>query len=85
MIEAFDRIFLDPAAPKAEDKSRPKYHYVIVDYLCERLSGQAQAGSDVTELAYAAEQELEKFHLTATATRVLHRAFAMDRERHKGH
>jgi 8-oxo-dGTP diphosphatase len=83
MIEAFDRIFLDPAAANAENRTRPKYHYVIVDYLCERLAGEAQAGSDVTDIAYAAEGELEKFHLPTTATRVLHRAFAMDRERHK--
>jgi 8-oxo-dGTP diphosphatase len=81
MIEAFDRIFLDPAAPHAQDRSRPKYHYVIVDYLCERLAGEAQAGSDVTDIAYATEEELENFHMTATATRVLHRAFAMDRKR----
>jgi 8-oxo-dGTP diphosphatase len=81
IIETFDRIFLDPAAPNAEDRSRPKYHYVIVDYLCERLAGEAQAGSDVTDIAYATEDELEKFHLTTTATRVLRRAFAMDRER----
>ena len=83
MIEAFDRIFLDPAAPTEGDKTRPKYHYVIVDYLCDRLAGEAQAGSDVTEIAYATEEELEKFRLTSTATRVLHRAFAMDRERRK--
>ena len=81
MIEAFDRIFLDPAAAKVEDKSRPKYHYVIVDYLCERLAGEAQAGSDVTDLAFATEGELEKFQMTSTAMRVLRRAFAMDRER----
>ena len=83
MIEAFDRIFLDPAAGKVEDRSRPKYHYVIVDYLCERLAGKAQAGSDVTDIAYATEQELEKFQMTSTAMRVLRRAFAMDRERRK--
>jgi ADP-ribose pyrophosphatase YjhB (NUDIX family) len=83
MIEAFDRIFLDPAAPNAGDRSRPKYHYVIVDYLCERLAGEAKAGSDVTDVAYAREDELEKFHMTSTATRVLHRAFAMERERRK--
>ena len=83
MIEAFDRIFLDPAASKSKDKSRPKYHYVIVDYLCERLSGEARAGSDVTDIAYATEQELEKFQMTSTAMRVLRRAFAMDRERRK--
>lgn len=83
MIEVFDRIFLDPAAPTEGDKTRPKYHYVIVDYLCGRLAGEAQAGSDVTDIAYATEEELEKFRLTSTATRVLHRAFAMDRERRK--
>jgi 8-oxo-dGTP diphosphatase len=82
MIEVFDRIFLDPAAPNGEDKARPKYHYVIVDYLCERLAGEAQAGSDVTDIAYATEEELENFNMTRTATRVLHRAFAMARERH---
>jgi 8-oxo-dGTP diphosphatase len=81
MIEAFDRIFLDSAAPDPGKKARPKYHYVIVDYLCERLAGKAQAGSDVTDIAYATEDELEQFHMTSTATRVLHRAFAMDRER----
>jgi len=81
MIEAFDRIFLDPAAPNAEGRARPKYHYVIVDYLCERLAGEARASSDVTDIAFATEDELEKFQMTATATRVLLRAFAMDRER----
>lgn len=83
MIEAFDRIFLDPAAPSAQNRPRPKYHYVIVDYLCARLAGEAKAGSDVTEVAYVAEDELEKFDLTSTAARVLRRAFAMDRERRK--
>jgi 8-oxo-dGTP diphosphatase len=83
MIEAFDRIFLDTSAPDPGKRSRPKYHYVIVDYLCERVGGEAQAGSDVTDIAYAAESELEKFHMTSTAMRVLLHAFAMDRERSK--
>lgn len=81
VIEVFDRIFppeaLDPAIPGRG----PRFHYVIVDYLCERVSGEAQAGSDVTDVAYAREHELEQFHLTETATRVLRKAFAMDRER----
>ncbi|HEV3420379.1 MAG TPA: NUDIX hydrolase [Candidatus Acidoferrum sp.] len=81
MIEVFDRIFLEPEDPDPRNKLRPKYHYVIVDYLCRRLAGEAQAGSDVTDIAYATEDELEKYHMTQTATRVLRRAFAMDRER----
>jgi len=83
MIEVFDRIFLEPQDSDPGKQPRPRYHYVIVDYLCERLAGEAQAGSDVTDIAYATEGELEKFHMTQTAMRVLRRAFAMDRERRK--
>ena len=82
VIEVFDRIFPDAPGEAQEAGARPKFHYVIVDYLCERISGQARAASDVTDVAYAAEDELEQFALTPTATRVLRRAFAMDRERH---
>jgi hypothetical protein len=52
-----------------------------VDYLCERLAGEPRAGSDVTDVAFAREEELSRFHLTETATRVLKKAFAMDRAR----
>jgi hypothetical protein len=45
------------------------------------VAGQAVAGSDVTEVAYASENELGEFSLTETATRILKKAFAMDRER----
>jgi len=81
LIEVFDRIF--PAERSGEDglQRGPKFHYVIVDYLCERISGEARAGSDVTDVAFAREDELEKYQLTPTATRVLRKAFAMARER----
>jgi hypothetical protein len=83
VIEVFDRIFLDPDEVAKQADARPKFHYVIVDYLCERISGEPRAASDVTDVAYASEEELERFELTPTATRVLRRAFAMDRERRK--
>src|SRR5258707_6920266 len=78
MIEAFDRIFLDPAAANSNDRARPKYHYVIVDYLCERVAGEARAASDVTDIAYATEQELEEIQMTSNAIRVLCRALCID-------
>jgi mutator protein MutT len=84
LIEVFDRIFPERASGlsgSAEKKERPRFHYVIVDYLCERTGGEARAGSDVTDVVYASEEELEKYHLTETATRVLKKAFAMDRAR----
>jgi|SRR5271165_1288572 len=83
LIEVFDRIFPAENDGGSRPVPRPKFHYVIVDYLCERISGEARAASDVTEVAFAREDELEKFQLTETATRVLRKAFAMDRERRK--
>ena len=61
-----------------EAKSQPRFHFVIVDYLCERIGGEPRAGSDVTDVAFAGEDELDQYHLTETATRVLKRAFAME-------
>jgi 8-oxo-dGTP diphosphatase len=81
LIEVFDRIFTEPDAGGGGTPQRPKFHYVIVDYLCERISGEPHPGSDVTDVAFATEEELAKFQLTTTAIRVLRKAFAMDRER----
>src|SRR6202008_441324 len=55
MIEVFDRIFIERLDPTPVNKLRPRYHYVIVDYFCERVAGEPQAGSDVTDIAYATE------------------------------
>jgi 8-oxo-dGTP diphosphatase len=81
LIEVFDRIYLGDGSSRAEVKGKPRFHFVIADYLCERLSGEPRAGSDVTDVAFAREDELQRFHLTETATRVLKRAFAMARAR----
>ena len=90
MIEVFDRIYEDEAdaaggealeASGAATKKGPRYHYVIIDYLCERIDGEAKAASDVTDVAFATEDEFVNFGLTETATRILRKAFAMDRAR----
>jgi len=81
LIEVFDRIFPGESLQLSAQKHPPRFHFVIVDYLCERIGGEPRAGSDVTDVAFAAEDELEKFRLTETATRVLKRAFAMARAR----
>jgi 8-oxo-dGTP diphosphatase len=70
LIEVFDRIFPD-------GEGRPQYHFVILDYLCESAAGAARAGSDVTDVAWVGEEELARFDLTAAATRILRKAFAL--------
>jgi ADP-ribose pyrophosphatase YjhB (NUDIX family) len=82
LIEVFDRIYLDCGKTGRRDGEKPRFHYVIADYLCEVISGEARAGSDVTDVAFAREEELADFHLTETATRILKKAFAIDRARH---
>ncbi len=84
LIEVFDRIFRDPTDSAPKNAQGPKFHFVIVDYLCERICGEALAGSDVTDVAWAAESELEQFQLTSTAIRVIKTAFAMQRARLAG-
>ena len=81
LIEVFERIYPGNGPIPSDRKARPRFHYVIVDYLCERTGGEARAGSDVTDVAFAREEELAQYHLTETATRVLKKAFAMDRAR----
>jgi 8-oxo-dGTP diphosphatase len=90
LIEALDRIFLDsgpgpaehpPAAVPEGARPRPRYHYVILDYLCEIAAGEPRAGGDITELAFVREEELPRYALTPAVIRVVGKAFAMARAR----
>jgi mutator protein MutT len=69
MFEIFERII-----PDAEGK--PEYHYVLIDYLCRRLSGEPIAASDVSRLAWVAQPNLRDYRLTEGTLGVIERAFA---------
>lgn len=84
LIEVFDRVYQGDDADRSPLRNGPKYHFVIADYLCERISGEAIAGSDVTHVAFARQDELDGYGLTETATRILRKAFAMERARRGG-
>src|SRR5215475_12347463 len=85
LIEVFERINFGRGADESwttpEERRRPRFHFVIADYLCERISGEPVAGGDVTEVAWAGEAELERFSLTPTATRVIRKAFLLARHK----
>lgn len=59
--------------------ARPRYHYVILDYLCELVAGEPIVGDEITDVAFVSEGEMAKYRLTPAATRVIRKAFAMAR------
>jgi 8-oxo-dGTP diphosphatase len=83
LIEVFERIF--PAPPGEDgspaDPARPQFHFVVLDYLCELRGGTLAAASDAAELAWAGEDELAQYDLTAAVTHVVRKAFARASER----
>jgi 8-oxo-dGTP diphosphatase len=79
LIEVVDRIFKDSNGDAAQ--KGPRYHFVIVDYLCEVLSGEPRANSEITEIALVQEGELDRYQLNSVTLGVLHKAFALARVR----
>jgi mutator protein MutT len=73
LLSVFDRI--------ERDGPRVVYHFVIVDYLCRLCSGEARAGSDALEVAWAEPGELARYDLPPKALEVVQEAFARVRAR----
>ncbi len=67
VLTVFDRI--------ERDGERVVYHYVIVDYLCRWLSGEAKAGSDALDVAWATPEQLAAYDLPPKALEVVQDAF----------
>jgi 8-oxo-dGTP diphosphatase len=74
LIEVFERINVD-------GDGKTQYHFVVLDYLCEAVRGQARAGSDVSDVAWASPSELSGYSVSETATRVILKAFQMAEQR----
>lgn len=55
-------IVVDAVSRDAED--RVLYHYTIIDFAAAWLSGEARAGDDVSEVAWAAPHDLAGYDLT---------------------
>lgn len=68
-------------ARTAQARARPRYHYVILDYLCERVSGEPARNEEISDLAFVREADLPNYELRPAAMRVLRKAFAMARAR----
>jgi len=63
----FDRIL--------REGERLDYHYVIIDYLCDYLAGEARAGSDAEAVAMVAPEDLAAYDLPDKALEVVQDGF----------
>ena len=68
LLTVFDRIHREEGAIH--------YHYVILDYLCSYVAGEAAAASDAEAVAWVAPEELPAYDLPDKALEVVKDAFA---------
>lgn len=67
LIEVFERILRD-------QDSHVQYHFVLMDYLCRVVSGEINAGSDVSSVRWAKLDELASLGVAPETCGVIHRA-----------
>ncbi len=63
VVTVFDRI--------DREGDRVLHHYVIVDYLCDYVSGSPRAASDAEAVAFVAEADLPSYDLPPKALEVV--------------
>lgn len=67
VLEVFDSI-----VPDAEGKTQ--YHYVLVDFLCSVVVGEARPGSDALDVRWIKGEELDGFQMQESAKKVVRKA-----------
>ncbi len=69
---------VDSIVPGPEGRTR--YHFVLVDFLCEYIEGELHAGGDAADVRWAALVELPRFPLRASVEAVLQKGFERTRQ-----
>jgi ADP-ribose pyrophosphatase YjhB (NUDIX family) len=73
VLDVFDSIFTDK-------EGLIEYHYVLIDFLCRPVSGEAVAGTDVSEVKWASENDLPGVRLRPSTEQVIRKAMARTRQ-----
>ena len=68
LLGVYDRLLRD-------DAGRILYHYVLIDFLCQRLTGELQAGGDADDARWFCQEEIEKLSLLADTAQVIRLGF----------
>ncbi|MBI4876604.1 MAG: NUDIX hydrolase [Acidobacteria bacterium] len=76
LVEIFERLILDR-------RSRPEYHYVLIDFLCRARAGKPVAGDDVRRAEWVSIKRLEQYRLTEGTLEVIRKALRRREELRK--
>jgi mutator protein MutT len=70
VVEVLERILRDP-------EGKVQYHYVLVDFLCEYLSGEEKPSSDALEVQWVPVSEIPRQGVAQKTKCVIKKAIAM--------
>jgi 8-oxo-dGTP diphosphatase len=68
LLGVYDRVLRD-------DVGRTMYHFVLIDFLCHRVAGQAQAADDADEVRWFTQAEVEDLALPEDTAEVIQQGF----------
>ena len=69
VLDVFDSIFTDA-------DGRTQYHYVLIDFLCTPLAGEALPGSDVSDVMWVTKADLAGMNLRDSIAQVVRKGLA---------
>jgi 8-oxo-dGTP diphosphatase len=70
VLDVFDSIYPDATG-------RTEYHYVLIDFLCELVSGEVKPSSDISDARWITPEELETTPLIGYTGQVIRKAFVI--------
>ena len=69
LLGVYDRVLRD-------DQDRVLYHYVLIDFLCRRISGELVASGDAADVGWFRKDEIAEMKLAADTQDVIAKGFA---------
>jgi ADP-ribose pyrophosphatase YjhB (NUDIX family) len=72
LLGAFDRVVLD-------ENKRCQYHYVLIDFLCERISGELRSAGDAADALWFTLEEISMLPLPEDTAAVIRKGIEMTR------
>jgi mutator protein MutT len=72
LLGVFERVLPD-------DQGRMRYHYVLIDFLCRRVTGELSAADDAEQARWFQRHELAGLELARETEEVIRKGFAKAR------